>query len=161
MLNIVIPMVGGSNRYAESYYETPKPLTDIFGHEVYKLGIAVCRNASLLDEVHLAVYLICIIGPVRHISTVGILHRDSLKLVALSRSSDNGNLCTLCSLSNLSFTSLNYERTILSSSLRDSELLRSYSYVQSNCPAWVADLFRQLVTPNCYNVTCSVVVTSN
>ena len=34
MLNIVIPMVGGSNRYAESYYETPKPLTDIFGHPV-------------------------------------------------------------------------------------------------------------------------------
>ena len=32
MLNIVIPMVGGGNRYAESFYETPKPLTDIFGH---------------------------------------------------------------------------------------------------------------------------------
>ena len=34
MLNIVIPMVGGSNRYAESFYETPKPLADIFGHPV-------------------------------------------------------------------------------------------------------------------------------
>lgn len=32
MLNIVIPMAGGGNRLTESLYETPRPLTDIFGH---------------------------------------------------------------------------------------------------------------------------------
>ena len=32
MLNIVIPMASGGNRLTESLYETPRPLTDIFGH---------------------------------------------------------------------------------------------------------------------------------
>jgi len=32
MLNIVIPMVGGMSRFTEAFYETPKPLADIFGH---------------------------------------------------------------------------------------------------------------------------------
>ncbi len=43
MLNIVIPMAGRGNRFAQAGYERPKPLIDVFGHPMIEY---VTRNIT-------------------------------------------------------------------------------------------------------------------